>query len=154
MSIKNGKGVYNSGVLTQEQIGQIGEYCKEKPVEVVYLFGSQADGTARPDSDYDFGVLFDDKLSSGERFDLKLDLMDFFGGVTHAGNKVDVVDLNSAPIRFQYEAIKCRRDIFVRSRRVRDNFEYGTLVRYGDEMFFMKQVLRDRTRYMAKYGFQ
>ena len=36
----------------------LGEICPDLPVRLVVLFGSQADGRARPDSDVDIGVWF------------------------------------------------------------------------------------------------
>ena len=37
---------------------KLAEVCPELPVRLVVLFGSQADGRARPDSDVDIGVWF------------------------------------------------------------------------------------------------
>jgi predicted nucleotidyltransferase len=57
-------------MLTQDQILKIKDFVKNKPVEVVYLFGSQATNTARPDSDYDFGVLYQKQLDNHQRFEI------------------------------------------------------------------------------------
>ncbi len=58
-----------------------------------YLFGSRADGTARPDSDWDVAVYLDEGLCARERFQVRLDLA---GDLEDLG-AVDVVVLNDAP---------------------------------------------------------
>jgi len=45
---------------------------------VIYVFGSQTTGEVKSLSDYDFAVLFDEEISRRERFDLKLELINFF----------------------------------------------------------------------------
>lgn len=145
--------MYNFGMLTEEQIAKIRDYCTDRPIEVVYVFGSQTTDKANHLSDYDFGVLFDKEITSGQRFDLVVDMMGFLGGVTGFGDRVDVVDLNRAPIRFQYEAMEPRREVYVRSKRVMDEFEYRVLQKYSDEMYFLKQATRAEVAAIAKYGF-
>lgn len=140
-------------MLSDGQIELIRRYCADKPVEVVYLFGSQAEGMARPDSDYDFGVLFEEGLGSSKRFDLRLSMMGELGSIVHAGDKIDVVDLNGAYIRFQYEAIKPRVLLYVRNENKKKVFEYRVLQRYFDEMYFMKRAARDQLRAIATGGF-
>jgi uncharacterized protein len=43
----------------------LGEVCPGLPVRLVVLFGSEALGTARPDSDVDIGVWFEDATDYG-----------------------------------------------------------------------------------------
>lgn len=121
---------------------------KDKPVEVVYLFGSQAAGNARPDSDYDFGALFLSSLSPHERFETKLEILSFLTGFLRT-DRVDVLDLGPSPIRFQYEAIFPRQIIFERNAETVKDFEYNILTRYFDEMYFMKQTTRN---YMCSFN--
>lgn len=135
-------------MLKSDQIKKIHKYLADKPVEVVYLFGSQAGDNTRPDSDYDFGVLYEDGLPSSERFKLDIDLMGFLGEVT-GGERVDVVDLNKAFLRFKFEAIKPPGEIYVKNRQARDDFEYRVLGEYLDEMYFMRQSTRDYLKFYA-----
>jgi predicted nucleotidyltransferase len=125
-------------MITDDQKQAIREYVKDKPVEVLYLFGSQALGTARPDSDYDFGAIFSNETS----LDNRLQLMGFLSDILK-NEHVDVLDLKKVSIRFQYEAIKPGHDIFVRNSKIRNNFEYEVMRDYFDEMYFMKQTTRD-----------
>ena len=63
----------------------------------VYLFGSCAKGAPREHSDVDIAVLFAAGLSSSERFQRRLEMLDELTGILKA--KVDLVDLESAPLR-------------------------------------------------------
>ncbi len=49
-------------------------FAKYPQVKLAYLFGSQANGTAGPISDYDFAVYLKEK-NSRKRFDIRLKLM-------------------------------------------------------------------------------
>ena len=138
-------------MLTDEQIRKICEYMNDRPVEAVYLFGSQATNDARPDSDYDFGVLFEDSVGSSERFELRLEMMGLLTGMFKTDN-VDVLDLNSSPIRFQYEAIKPRKLIYEKNSAVVKDFENRVLTGYLDEAYHLKQATRDYLSQVASVG--
>ena len=62
-----------------------------RDVAVAYLFGSRVEGSARPDSDHDVAVLFDD---AAPPLDTTVTLGDDLAGVL--GTPVDVVDLDRA----------------------------------------------------------
>ncbi len=74
----------------------------------VYLFGSQATGEARPDSDIDLAVLLPKgkELSAVER----LDIIDHLQEV--AGRKVDLVAVNAARLPLQFEIIHTGRVLY------------------------------------------
>ncbi|MDD5738335.1 MAG: nucleotidyltransferase domain-containing protein [Candidatus Pacebacteria bacterium] len=57
---------------SQEEYKKI--FSKYPQVKLAYLFGSRANGTAGPLSDYDFAVYLDEK-NSQKRFDIRLELM-------------------------------------------------------------------------------
>lgn len=138
-------------MITNEQKQAIIEYAKSQPIEVIYLFGSHATNEVKPLSDYDFGVLFDDKLSSGERFDLKLDVMGFLSHLFKTDH-VDVVDLNSAPPAFRYEAMKPRCDIYTRSESQRVNFEFRAMQEHLDRLYFIKRHTKIGLATIAREG--
>ncbi len=73
-------------------------------VVAIYLFGSIAEGKARPGSDIDIGVLFDDKLSIEERFDKRLTFIIHLEDLLQS--KVDVIDLLASSLAFQPPAAK------------------------------------------------
>jgi hypothetical protein len=52
---------------------------------------------------------------------------------------IDLIDLNSAPPLFAYEAIKQRSELFISDERTRVEFETGALSRYFDTAYFLKR---------------
>jgi len=138
-------------VITNSEKAQIIDFVKNKPIEVVYIFGSHATGEVKPLSDYDFAVLFDESMSGSKRFDLKLELITFFSKL-FTTDKVDVVDINSAPLAFRYSAIKPRMDIYTRSKIKRDEFELKTFQEFLDRIYYIKRHTQEGLKLFAKYG--
>jgi predicted nucleotidyltransferase len=68
-------------------------------VRLVYLFGSQADGSAAPSSDIDIAVLLKKKLDPVARFDLEQTL------AIKLDKDVDLVDLLTASTVLQNQVI-------------------------------------------------
>ena len=67
-------------------------FAKYPQVKLAYLFGSQANGTAGPMSDYDFAVYLNEK-NSQKRFDIRLELMSKLSLLLKTDD-VDVVVIN------------------------------------------------------------
>lgn len=67
---------------------QLQALCEEYQLELVVLFGSQAKGTAREESDFDVGVLCKDRLIPANQF---LKLAYRLSQVLGMGN-IDLVD--------------------------------------------------------------
>ena len=138
-------------MITTKQLGKIRDFFKQEPVEVVYLFGSQATGETHSRSDYDFGVVFTDALDKGGRFDKGLKYMAELGSILKT-DAVEVVDLNSAPIYFQYSAIAPRHDIYVRDEQKRADFEKHTLTTYFDRLPYTKRHTIESLGMIAREG--
>lgn len=68
-------------------------------LRLIYLFGSQADGSATPSSDIDIAVLLDKKMNPVARFDLEQTLAIEFN------QDVDLVDLLMASTVLQNQVI-------------------------------------------------
>ncbi len=66
----------------------------------VWLFGSQADGTATPRSDIDLGVLFDRALTFKEELAFEVAVSEVLGT-----EDVDVVDVQRANLLFRFRVI-------------------------------------------------
>jgi predicted nucleotidyltransferase len=80
----------------------------------LYLFGSRADGSARPDSDVDLAVMVEPPLSP-------LALWEAGEGVAERlGLPVDLVDLAAAPTTLQYEIVTKGRRLVGDDDRVED----------------------------------
>lgn len=94
-------------------------------VKAIYLFGSQATGTARPDSDYDVAVLATESLEGNKAFfKLQLEL----AGMTDNG--VNVVDLHVLPVVLQFEVLCARKRLFCADRDFCVLFEAGIISDY------------------------
>lgn len=125
-------------MINQNQLNQLKKYFAKEPVDAVYLFGSQASGRATKLSDYDIGVLFKSRVDQSKRFDLKLKIISELCGVLKA-ERVDVVDLEEAPIALQYSAIFPRKEIYVSDNDRKVLFEADILSRYFDYAYFIQQ---------------
>jgi predicted nucleotidyltransferase len=100
-----------------------------------YLFGSQARGTAREDSDVDVAVLVRRQPPStleGLGMDLLADLE------RDLGRPVDLVVLNRAPTDLVHRVLRDGRLVLERDRSARIAFD----VRARNEYFDMQPILR------------
>ena len=73
-------------------------------VAALVLFGSQAQGTARKGSDYDFGVLPSHPLTTAERKKVYDSLYDFLSGKIQQLVNIDIVFLPGASMELQTSA--------------------------------------------------
>ena len=119
------------------------EYIKKSIPDLIalYRFGSQAKGTARPDSDVDLAVLSRVALSELRRFELAQEL------ATQLHRDVDLVDLRSASTVMRMQVISTGECLFTVSDRLQGAFEdlvYSTYARLNEER---REILNDvRTR--------
>ncbi len=119
------------------------EYIKKSIPDLIalYRFGSQAKGTARPDSDVDLAVLSRVALSELRRFELAQEL------ATQLHRDVDLVDLRSASTVMRMQVISTGECLFTVSDRLQGEFEdlvYSTYARLNEER---REILNDvRTR--------
>lgn len=139
-------------MLNSSQIKSVKEYFKNEPVEVVYLFGSQASGKTHPRSDYDFGVVFVENISNKVRFEKRLEYMGILGKIV-SKDKVEVVDLNQSPAFLQYSAISPRKDIYTREEKARIDFEHEALSNYFDRFPYLRRHTLTSLATTAQKGF-
>ena len=104
-------------------------YLTNQPVvSSVYLFGSHAKGTARPDSDVDIAVLFTQGLSKKARFDLRLNLAGDLEDILL--RTVDLIDLEEATYLLCHQI-----------------FLHGLLIIKNDQKQLTEFVVRSRREY-------
>lgn len=120
---------------------QLYSYFKNQPVELAYLFGSQASGNLTALSDIDFAVLFTERLTDQERFALKIKILGDLSKILKM-DKIDLVDLKTAPPFLQFEAIRKRNEIFVRQENARIDFETKVLFNFFDRQYFVNRHIR------------
>jgi predicted nucleotidyltransferase len=103
---------------TEKYAHMLGILAKYNPV-AVYLFGSRAQGRARADSDIDLAIVLPDDCSipATERIDLIARLEEL------AGQRVDLVLLNRAPLPLQFEIIHTGILLYESSSDARTDFE-------------------------------
>ncbi len=107
------------------------EYLAGQPdVMAAYVFGSVAQGRARPGSDVDIAILLADDLDEEARFDRRLRI----GWEVESliGRPTDLVVLNDAPPLLQHQVLKHGRLIFERDRAARVEFEVRAGKIYAD----------------------
>lgn len=114
------------------------EYFKNKSVRLVYLMGSQASGQTKPYSDVDMAVLFDQNLSTKQRFDVRIELLSDLTKFLGTDN-VDLIDLQNASPVFAYEAIKHRKELYVQNEDTRVDFETKALANYFDQKYYLSR---------------
>jgi predicted nucleotidyltransferase len=110
---------------------------KSLDIGVIYLFGSQAQGTANFASDFDIGVVLIDPspLSDYKEYGKIYDelheiFFDLF--IKDRRIEVDIVPLQKAPYSIRFEAIKHGKVLYEISSEFRANFEEFTTKMYLD----------------------
>jgi predicted nucleotidyltransferase len=109
-------------------------------VAAVYLFGSQARGRARPDSDVDLGILYrtaPEETLLSQPFALQADLADALR------KAVDIVVMNTAPVDLVHRILRDGQILFEADKSRRIAFE----VRARNQYFDLLPILQ---RYRSK----
>lgn len=129
-------------MLTEPEIAALRAlFERHFPVRAVYLFGSHAEGRARPDSDLDLAVV-------GPRGELEARRLDLLADLTRQGHdRVDLVLLDGADPALAFEAVRPNRLLYARpgfdhasfySRTLREYFDFEPYLR------IQRQALRRR----------
>lgn len=127
-----------SGFLSDEQLERLVQRLREYPnVLAVFLFGSQVDGYATPESDVDLAVLFEQDPSLEEELDLGI-----VAGETLGTERVDVINLNRAHLLLRHRAVGGRLLYERDPIRVSDFIE-ETILRYIDYEPDLRAFYRD-----------
>jgi uncharacterized protein len=128
---------------------QLNEVFAAHDVAVAYLFGSQAEGTARPASDHDVAVLFTDPepaLDATVR--LAADLADALG------TEVDVVDLDRVELELRGRVAERGRLLYSVDEPRRVRFEVDTRLRWIEFRPVVAETTRAYLRRVATEGFR
>ena len=113
-------------------------FARDPRVLGVWLFGSQADGTATPRSDIDLAVLFERDLTLDEELTFQVAVCDTLG----AYDKVDIVDLNRASLLLQRRTIAGEL-IYERDYARVSDFVERILIEYPDYAQFLDRFNAD-----------
>jgi predicted nucleotidyltransferase len=108
-------------------------------IAAVYLFGSEARGTARAGSDLDLGVLFDEP----PRRALMGPLATLQAALEQAlQRKVDLIDLHHAPVDLVHRVMRDGHLVFEGDRARRVAFEVARRNEYFDLLPFLERYRR------------
>ena len=120
------------------------------PIDLVYLYGSQALGKTDKFSDYDFGILFNNKLSADRRFDLRLQLFGKIAGTLNIEEEIiDVVDMQEVTLLLAFNIITGRVIFNVNESR-RIIFETYIMSRYHDEHYYLDRYFAETLEKIEK----
>lgn len=109
-------------------------------IHLVYLFGSAASGTTTPLSDIDIAYLDDGSLNP---FDFEVDLEAAVRAIEPNASRIDLINLNSAPLTVRYKVISTGRLLFARSDEKRSEFEVDTIMRYLDFDYTLRRYYEE-----------
>ncbi len=112
----------------------------------LYRFGSQAKGTARPDSDVDLAVLARDPIPNLHRFELAQEL------AVQLHREVDLVDLRNASTVMRMQVLSMGTCLDTQDESVRREFEmyaYSDYARLNEER---REIVKGITKRGLVYG--
>lgn len=109
--------------LTKSQKDRIDQIAQRYDLKMILLFGSQADGTARRDSDVDVAVLPEDNLTFEQELFLNTDLMNILGNV-------DMTNLRKASPLLMKQVVDNCQILYEKENTVFNTFELYTINRY------------------------
>ena len=125
-----------------ERMSQLVEYLMGRPeVLAAYLYGSHAEGRASALSDIDLGVLIKDGLTEEHLWQLEDALAADLRRILRT-DKVDLIVLNLAPLRIQYEVITKGEVLYSADDVARAEFESYSLRRYWDFEKYLEEYDR------------
>ena len=119
-------------------------------IQAAYIFGSVAQGRARPDSDLDIAVLLDRPIPDARALRYRLKLAGDLGAALHR-NDVQLVILNDAPPLLAHRVLSRGVLVFERARVARVRFHVETARRYEDMVPTMERYV-DRLKQDVREG--
>ncbi len=137
--------------LSEQHVKLADFFSRQKHIRLAYLFGSAAKGKAGKLSDVDIALRFDDSLSKKERFKLQLNLIGDIAALLKT-DKVDLVDIDEAPLSLKFEIIKANCPVFVRDETLKIDFEQEVMSRYLDRRYYEKRAASEFLRKVAVKG--
>ena len=124
--------------------------ARHADIQAAYIFGSVAQGRARPDSDIDVAVLLGRRLADARALRYRLALAGALGAALQR-NDVQLVILNDAPPLLAQRVLSRGVLVFQRSRAARVRFHVATARRYEDMVPTMERYV-ERLKQHVRQG--
>ncbi|WP_028308091.1 type VII toxin-antitoxin system MntA family adenylyltransferase antitoxin [Desulfitibacter alkalitolerans] len=125
-------------VLTQKDKKKLKSYFKNRSdVVLAILFGSHGTEFQRNDSDIDFAILFDNKISMME----EMKILDELSGILSFEN-IDLLNLNKASVIMKFEALS-GQIIYERDFDEISDFMEKVFKTYGDITYMINEFNTD-----------
>lgn len=105
-------------------------FSKSKGIQAAFLFGSQAKGRSRKDSDTDIAILLLKMPGPEERVDIKVGLSEKLSKIF--GSEVDVVIVNGAGSLLKYQITRDGKLLYERKEGVSKKFRLNAIKEYFD----------------------
>lgn len=113
--------------VDEKLIEALTEHLKAHPaIEFAILFGSQAQGKAKSESDLDIAIYLNRALSLEEYLTLNLQLE------KTSGREVDLIILNEASPLLKHQVMKNRKVLFIRNFDLYADFREKTIDEYQE----------------------
>ncbi|MBI4770119.1 MAG: nucleotidyltransferase domain-containing protein [Chloroflexi bacterium] len=130
-----------SAVDSERITSSLSAYARSRlDIVALYLYGSRASDTARPDSDIDVAVLLASSVTDTTRAELELERE--MGSLPGLG-AAEVVVLNRVPLKLAAEVLTTGRRIYVRDEEARIEFEFDTMRQWWDEQPWREEYNRE-----------
>jgi predicted nucleotidyltransferase len=114
-------------MLSRTEVAEVADCLEARfGLAVLWLFGSEASGAARPDSDVDFAALFRTRVSHEALIDARLELS------ARLGRSLDLVDLGRASPILAMQVVRHGRLLCDKDRSARLRFVTMLSSRYQD----------------------
>lgn len=114
-------------------------------LQAVYLYGSQATGTATPDSDVDLALLLPTRLAAEQRWQMSGEVAERLRA------DVDLLDLRQTSNALQYQVVTEGRKLWQRGNSS-DEFELMVLSEYWDLAIQRRELIEDIKQRGSVYG--
>ena len=105
--------------------------ARRPEIQAAYIFGSVAQGRARPDSDIDIAVLLVQRVPDARALRYRLRLAGDLGAALHRSD-VQLIILNDAPPLLAHRVLSRGVLVYERTRAARVRFQVQTAQRYAD----------------------
>ena len=136
--------------IKKSTIVKIKEYFSKKTsVVAVYLYGSQAKGSARKDSDIDLGVVLEKEYKTKAFCQPPIIFSQALSEIL--GKKVEVQDLRASRVDFSHRVLIEGRLIYAGNEKERIKFETKIFRDYFDLKFFFDEYYKNLSK-IAKKG--